>query len=53
MAEGFIVLGTVVDHIVPVTGPDDPKFYDAGNHQLLCHHCHNVKRQREQQQGRR
>jgi len=32
-----------VDHIVPVTGPDDPNFYKHGNHQPLCHRCHNQK----------
>ena len=52
-AEGLIVLGTVVDHIVPITGPDDPHFYDPRNHQLLCERCHNAKRQREAQVGRR
>lgn len=42
-----IVLGTVVDHIIPVTGPDDPRFYNPLGHQLLCESCHNAKRQRE------
>ena len=37
----------VVDHIVPVTGPDDPTFDDPRNHQALCERCHNAKRQRE------
>ncbi len=32
-----------VDHIVPVTGPNDPNFYKPGNHQALCHACHNRK----------
>lgn len=38
---------TVVDHIIPVTGPTDPSFYEDANHQALCESCHNVKRQRE------
>jgi 5-methylcytosine-specific restriction protein A len=37
----------VVDHIVPVQGKDDPRFYDPTNHQALCEACHNRKRQRE------
>lgn len=37
----------VVDHIVPVTGPHDPTFYQPANHQALCESCHNMKRRRE------
>jgi 5-methylcytosine-specific restriction protein A len=33
----------VVDHIVPHSGPDDPLFWDASNHQTLCEACHNRK----------
>ena len=43
----------VVDHIVPVTGPDDPTFYRPEGHQALCERCHNIKRQREAIQARR
>lgn len=55
--EGRIQIGTVVDHIVPVTGPDDPRFYDETNHQLLCGGpgsagCHDRKRQRERGKSR-
>lgn len=32
-----------VDHIVPVSGPDDPKFWDRANHQALCIPCHSRK----------
>jgi 5-methylcytosine-specific restriction endonuclease McrA len=32
---------------VPVSGPDDPRFYELANMQGLCHTCHNAKRQRE------
>lgn len=38
---------SVVDHIIPVSGPDDPRFYDPTNHQHLCWECHQRKRQRE------
>jgi 5-methylcytosine-specific restriction protein A len=44
---GWIVKTAVVDHIVPVSGPNDPRFYDVTNMQGLCHTCHNAKRQRE------
>lgn len=36
-------LATEVDHITPVSGPDDPGFYDPANHQPLCHACHSRK----------
>lgn len=51
--------GRVVDHIVPVSGPDDPRFYDVSNLQLLCdgahggRGCHDRKRQREGRDARR
>lgn len=31
------------DHIEPVTGPDDPNFWEVHNHQQLCHSCHSNK----------
>jgi 5-methylcytosine-specific restriction protein A len=34
------VVGSHVDHIVPIKGPDDPLFYDPANHQTLCPDCH-------------
>jgi len=34
---------TDIDHIVPVTGPDDPLFWREDNHQPLCHACHSYK----------
>ena len=43
----LLVMGTVLDHIVPVTGPDDPRFFQPLELQLLCESCHNAKRQRE------
>lgn len=53
MMDGLSKLAEVVDHIVPVKGKNDPTFYDTANHQLLCHACHNAKRQRESLPGRR
>lgn len=46
-ASGLVRAATVVDHITPVTGPDDPTFYQEGAHQALCETCHNRKRQQE------
>jgi 5-methylcytosine-specific restriction protein A len=43
----------LVDHIVPITGPADPRRLDLANLQGLCHRCHNRKRQRESIDGRR
>lgn len=37
----------VVDHILPVRLNDGLDFFDASNHQPLCHPCHNAKRGRE------
>ena len=34
---------TDVDHIIPVTGPEDPLFWDPTNHQALTHECHSKK----------
>jgi hypothetical protein len=33
----------VVDHIEPVSGPDDPRFFDPDNLQALTAACHNRK----------
>ncbi len=48
-AVGRLEPASVVDHIVPVYGPDDPTFYEDHAMQSLCATCHNAKRQREQQ----
>jgi 5-methylcytosine-specific restriction protein A len=32
-----------VDHIDPPNGADDPRFWDATNHQAACIHCNSVK----------
>ena len=36
-----------VDHIVAVSGPDDPLFWEESNHQALCHSCHSEKTVKE------
>jgi 5-methylcytosine-specific restriction protein A len=38
---------TDVDHIRPVTGPDDPAFFDPSAVQSLCSRCHKEKTARE------
>lgn len=40
-------LASQVDHQVPVSSPDDPLFWDAGNHQPLCRECHSQKTAQE------
>ena len=40
-------LTTDVDHKTPVSGPDDPLFWDSSNHQPLCHSCHGHKTAKE------
>jgi 5-methylcytosine-specific restriction protein A len=47
-ALGYTHLATDVDHIVRISGPDDPRFYDRANLQSLCHACHSAKTKREQ-----
>lgn len=44
-------LAREVDHVVPVSGPDDPLFWDASNHQALTHECHSRKTMRELRRG--
>jgi 5-methylcytosine-specific restriction protein A len=51
-ASGRVSPAECVDHIVPIIGSDDPRFYDATNHQALCDSCHAVKRAREAQDAR-
>lgn len=42
-AEGRLVPAAEVDHIRPVSGPDDPRFYDPAAVQSLCRACHSRK----------
>ncbi len=42
-----VVMATVVDHIVPVIGPEDPTFFKPECHQSLCASCHSKKTRRE------
>jgi len=49
--DGIVTAAALVDHIVPVTGKDDPSFW-TGPFQSLCSSCHNQKRQKESMRGR-
>lgn len=40
---GVVRTATDVDHVLPVSGPEDAQFWDARNHQALCHACHSWK----------
>ena len=44
---GKLKLTECVDHIVPVSGPDDPLFWEPSNHQSLCGSCHSEKTAKE------
>ena len=41
--QGKLTLAQCVDHIEPVSGPDDPLFWDESNHQGLCLIHHSIK----------
>lgn len=41
-ADGFVIVGTEVDHIVPHRG-DQALFWDRANWQTLCKSCHSKK----------
>ena len=45
--EGRRVWATDVDPIVPLPGPNDPRFFDLAAVQSLCHRCHGAKTARE------
>jgi len=47
LAEEHLEPTACVDHIVPVSGPDDPLFWDEANHEALCRTCHARKTARE------
>ena len=51
--DGVTKLATLVDHIVPLRGRDDPRRFDLANLQALCDRCHNSKRQRESEAAKR
>jgi 5-methylcytosine-specific restriction protein A len=42
-ARGVLRAAAHIDHIKPVSGPNDPGFWNEANHQALCHSCHSRK----------
>lgn len=48
--DGRLTAASVVDHIEPHRG-DMVKFWDSGNWQSLCHHCHDSVKQRLERSG--
>jgi 5-methylcytosine-specific restriction protein A len=49
--DGIVEAAVIVDHIVPVHGPDDQNFWPSENHQPLCIDCHAKKTGRERRKG--
>ena len=43
LAKGETEASAMTDHITPVSGPDDPLFWDPANHQALSWSCHSIK----------
>lgn len=41
--DGCAGVAQCVDHIVPPASPEDPLFWEGGNHQPACIHCNSVK----------
>lgn len=46
-AQGRLISSDLVDHIEPVTGPTDPRFWAKDNHQPICRSCHAIKTKQE------
>ena len=44
---GVTTAANEVDHKIRHNGPEDPLFWDKGNHQGLCKPCHSAKTRRE------
>lgn len=50
---GRLILDSIhVDHIEPVTGDKDPRFYDRTNIQFLHAGCHSQKTVEDKRQGK-
>lgn len=48
---GVASLASLIDHIQPVDGPDDPLFWCESNHQPLCRRCHAIKTHADRRAG--
>jgi 5-methylcytosine-specific restriction protein A len=44
---GRTTAASLVDHVIPIRGPHDPRRLDWGNLQSLCRSCHTLKTGRE------
>ena len=44
--DGCAGVAQCVDHIIPPASPEDPLFWEGGNHQPACIHCNSVKGKR-------
>jgi len=45
--KGVAKMSQCTDHIIPVSGPKDPLFWNTDNWQPLCHECHSIKTAKE------
>ena len=52
LAIGLTTAAECVDHITPVSGPDDPLFWEESNHQSLCWSCHSKKTVQDTKNGK-
>jgi 5-methylcytosine-specific restriction protein A len=48
---GKIEAATMVDHIQPIRGADDPLFWQVSNHQGLSRRCHAIKTAEDKMMG--
>lgn len=49
--EGRVEAAEMVDHVIPVSGPDDPLFWDESNWQPLSNSCHGKKTIEDRKKG--
>jgi 5-methylcytosine-specific restriction protein A len=40
---GCTIIATEIDHVRAPSGPQDPLFWMASNHQPACRHCNSIK----------
>ena len=49
--KGELVRANTVDHVMPISGPDDPRFLDENEVQALCGSCHSAKTREDMRRG--
>ena len=47
LEEGRYVSSKEIDHVIPISGPEDHLFWDPNNHRALCKRHHSAKTMRE------